>query len=401
MIAIPYPRDLASELAKSLAVRRPAAPSAAQLEQLLDVAFAATLLQEEGRPTVFTLGLVSEEEARRFQYDVEPFARPEHCAPGTIAKLAPATSRETQIGVRFTAGGDLETWGLVHVGDRRFAIDVEVGSPHMQVLGFRPGGLRIDSHGRPFLLYMNGAAHWYSGEDAGLTDVMREMLQPAEVSMKTLGSALLAHEFERLAERLVLAGHGGTILVSGPVDPKRRRRAPIGITIPESRSFRPPSALLKEAVEREEGDATVAAPSRPLPENPVHKSLALQRRHVDALDHVARLANVDGAVVMGTNLIVYGFGATIATPGKTMIPREIELNDPRHGSQRSTVAFHEAFKGHRHKSAAHFCTMQRKHADHIAIALVASQDGTLSLIGVTSTGIATVRPFVLRSVRHA
>jgi hypothetical protein len=133
-------------------------------------------------------------------------------------------------------------------------------------------------------------------------------------------------------------------------------------------------------------------------ENPERLRFDVQREHLYALDHVARLSNVDGAVVMGPGLCVFGFGATIDLSDETAIPPIdlFDLTKPGTPPQAVTVA---EFQGHRHKSAVHFCAMQLADDEaQMALAIVASQDGTLSLFGLVGKTIAVYRPFILRSV---
>src|SRR4051812_47477921 len=100
--AIVYPPELVQRLFDAIAsfeseaATPVAAPSPDELRAVLDAAWSATLLEEEGRRTDFTLGLVSEEEALGTRYRVLPFAAAVPCSAPTIAKLSLATDpRET------------------------------------------------------------------------------------------------------------------------------------------------------------------------------------------------------------------------------------------------------------------------------------------------------------------
>ena len=87
-------------------------PPVKQVEQLLDVAFAATFQNEEGRRTPFTLAFVSASDADGFGCGIDRFVEPQPFSAAHVVKLAPATDRrETVIAVHANEGGDLAIWG--------------------------------------------------------------------------------------------------------------------------------------------------------------------------------------------------------------------------------------------------------------------------------------------------
>jgi hypothetical protein len=264
------------------------------------------------------------------------------------------------------------------------------------VTGFRPGGLVVESHARRLLLYMNGVAHWYDRGAENLTTLLGDALQSTAASLGSSGASL-AHEFERLAERLVLAGHGGSLLIAGAGLGDPRSSQPHGVHLPASATFRSANTSLREAFLKDEcvsKDMTAGTNG----ESPGRVRFDVQREHLCALDHVARLSNVDGAVVMGPDLCVFGFGATIDLSDGTAIPA-IDLFDLTHPGAPPRSVTADDFHGHRHKSAVHFCAMQLADDEApMALAIVASQDGTLSLFGLVGKAIAVYRPFILRSV---
>ena len=89
---------------------------------MLDAAWSATLLEEEGRRCTFTLGFVSEQEVHATSCQVLAFAQPMPCRPQAIAKLALATDpRETIIGVHWSRARELTIWGLLQARRARLA----------------------------------------------------------------------------------------------------------------------------------------------------------------------------------------------------------------------------------------------------------------------------------------
>jgi len=392
-LPIVYPHELVRRLGDVIATLesdascRGASPSGVQLQTLLDVAWSATLIEEEGRRTTFTLGFVSEEEASLANCCALPLSEPMTCDPHAIAKLAVATDpHETIIALRWSRNEGLEIWGLLQAREADARADVVRGPQFLHVTGFRPGGLVVESHGRRLLLYMNGVAHWYESGAENITALLRDTLDATAATLGSTGGAL-AHEFERLAERLVLAGQGGTLLITEGGTLR-------GVHVPPTSTFRNANTCLRQAFLR---DATLLQSPFGGAEDVARRRNELERAHLHALDHVARLSNVDGAVVMGPDLSVYGFGATIDLTNETEIPL-MELHDLSSPAAPPKAITVDEFSGHRHKSAVHFCAMQRINQAKIALAIVASHDGALSLFGLTESGITVYRPFILRSV---
>jgi hypothetical protein len=85
-----------------------------------------------------------------------------------------------------------------------------------------------------------------------------------------------------------------------------------------------------------------------------------------------------------------GAGVTILTPDSSM-PEEVVIEDPRDpGVERRDKP--SSMGGNRHRSALCFCKQQ----EGLALALVASQDGNLSLFARRSDGLVhAIRPYEL------
>jgi hypothetical protein len=399
---VAYPHDLVGRLSATMLALQAeiptgeSVPTEDQIECMLDAAWSATLLEEEGRRGPFTLGFVSEAEALTTSCRLLAFAEPTPCGPPAIAKLALATDpRETIVAVQWSSESELEIWGLLQLGNLGSASDLD-RPRFLHVTGFRPGGLLIESHGRRILLYMNGVAHWYQRGGENITTLLRDTLHSTAVSLGSSGASL-AHEFERLAERLVFAGHGGSVLVAGAGLGDPHSSQPHGVHLPPTATFRPVDTSLREAFLKDECFSK-EVPAAANGESPGRLRFDVQRDHLSALDHVARLSNVDGAVVMGPDLCVFGFGASIDISEGTVVP-PIQLFDLRQPLSPPRAVTVDEFRGHRHKSAVHFCALQlAENEKRMALAIVASQDGALSLFGLVGNTIVVYRPFILRSV---
>lgn len=217
-----------------------------------------------------------------------------------------------------------------------------------------------------------------------------QVVVDTDEKLRGAGSGSIAHEFQRLAERLVLSGHGGTLIVYKSTPDA----IPDNVTIPDERTFVDVDTTLKDAFAADHHSGA--------------RNAKTERNHVKALDHVARLAAVDGAVVMQPDLSVIGFGATIVNKGEDVPIFEI---DPRVDSATHHALKLDAFKGQRHKSGVYFCAhhVERSRREleavkkdrnavptlAVALAIVASQDGDLTVFAATPRGVAVVRPFIL------
>ncbi len=387
-----YPRDLGARILPTideLLVREK--PTADQLAMLLEVAWQATQLEEEGRATVFAIAFADPAHVA-LNHTPATFVGSRPFDMNAIAKLAPAAHFEqTMIAVWPQEDGELRIWGLLHVGDPTFAIDLANPPGYLRIVGSRPGALDVAVGLVPLVRYANGVAHVYKRQETDITAVLRSSAYRAREL--GVGQGALAHEFERLAERLVRAGHGGCFLVFDTLSEKQA--LPVCVSIPEIGRFESVDRTLQTAFVNHEKAISGALTKEDRPR--------AERHHRDALDFVARLANVDGAVVMHSDLSVAGFGATVtlddallsAPPGIPVVEA-----DPRDPSK--TKRFDLSRVGHRHKAAIHYCAAQLR-AGHRpetkgmsqAFAIVGSQDGTLSLVSIVGASVQVLRPFVL------
>jgi hypothetical protein len=197
-------------------------------------------------------------------------------------------------------------------------------------------------------------------------------------------SAAAANDLVRLSQRMLAHEHGGTILVA------RSASATEGLTLHHAFSVGDGEhTLLKEALAQHEDALSTEGSSDPSETRPATIKNP-EEEHDEALDFVARLTAVDGAVVVRDDLALLGFGATIATPGAG-IPEEINVEDPTGSGEVKATPITE-LGGSRHRSAACYCAQQRD----AALAFVASQDGDLSVfIRGEDVQIHCLRPYEL------
>ena len=354
----------AQELAARLeAIGEPSAPlpDARALAQLVEVSFFAGLHEEEARRTELALAWT---EGMKGCSAVIELARPVPATPKNIAKLAPAANRDaTSLAVR-PEGDGLVVWALLQHGTSRQL-------PLMMRL-LAPGVLRADYLGVPRALYARGEilfvdeAHRVEAPARRLTEAFTCWREEAEIDAR-------AATVTRLAARALEHGHGGMILIL-PAN-----AAPCGVRMhyevgPGAELLAAHYAALIEGAAPAERVARIAAPRGADDRAPL--------RYDGAIDLVAGLTATDNALLLDTDLRVRGFGVQV-------IEGEATLQPFRHRNP-YTADMHvddiSTFKGTRHPAGVIFCLRQ----DGEAAAIVASQDGRLSLVTKDARGVVEV-----------
>jgi len=332
-------------------------PSTDLVRTMVDVSYAASLLEEEGRRVRFALGFLTPEGARALRHGVFRFRAPLPLEPNILAKAALATeSSRTAIGVQSSSTGEPEIWGMVHHGDRSFGLNVEYSPTYFSVRVLRAGTFTVHFDERLVLLFCRDHARFFDRP----IDLLGTLRDRAGVGVS------VAEDLVRLAQRMLAHAHGGTILVV------RSMATAEGLALHHAFSVEDGEhTLLKEALAQHEG--TLPAPTRGSdPDHVVHLKEP-EEQHDEALDFVARLTAVDGAVIVRDDLTLLGFGAMIATP-QAGVPEDVVVEDPT-ASGEVKVTTIEELGGNRHRAAASYCAQQRSRA----LAFVASQDGDLSV----------------------
>jgi len=362
--------DLANVNRRNAEQVRPV-PSRNHLRELLDVTYAASLMEEEGRRISLAVGYLSAEGASALGFKVFPFKQALAFSSRRLAKVALATDpARTTVGVWPSSSGQLKAWGLIHHGDHTFAIDLKFQPTYLSLRVLRPGTFTAHFDERLALLFSRDHFHIFT-KKFDLLGTLRDGagLAPA-----------VAEALCRLAKRMLAHGHGGTLLVTD------EQHTPEGLTLHSAFTSKNALSLLKDALELHEGSG--AEPGM-ADAHAIHARSRLEEQHDDALDFVAQLSAVDGAVVLRTDLNLLGFGATISTPERS-VPRHVTEAHPKDGRSRKVTI--DKIGGNRHRSAICFCAQQKG----TALALVASQDGDLSLFGRRDDGsVHVIRPFEL------
>ncbi|RYD83521.1 MAG: hypothetical protein EOP53_00570 [Sphingobacteriales bacterium] len=323
------------------------APTAQEIERLIDVAFWASLRREEGNSPKVSLAFLPPEQA------TEPllFAEKLPLTASVLTKLSPGIERPgIHLGV-WHNNGDLYIWGAMH-GIRALCLILDVSEPGLLVIKHR----RLAGFGK----FVNLAV--LKGDQIKIIDESNLNLPdcPAVLSSllgftspKTWNDSV--NVMVQLAVSMRSHKHGGALLVV----PSTHHSWQDSIVHPVSYAVSPSFSGLADLVMQSESEK-------------IQKNLwqSAIRREVDSL---AGLTAVDGATIVNDKYELIAFGAKItrATQGKTI--EQIVYTEPVVGSKAAII--HPAqYGGTRHLSAAQFVQDQQD-----AIALVASQDGRFTI----------------------
>lgn len=371
------PAELAARLARhfdAIALPQAPLPDAADLSELIEVMFFASMHEEEGRRSVFN---VAWQPGSKDCSALLAIATPVPVTPKNLAKLAPATQREaTSIAVRRTPNG-LVAWALL----QRSA----AAAPPFTIWALAPGVLRVDHDGTPCALYARGEI-WLQNEAQPITSPSRTLTriftQWRADADPHVGIDLRAAVLTRIAARALAHGHGGLILIVPAQLPE-----PLGVRMHY------PVAAGRDAIAKSYAEVTRLVPAEQRLQRLVEsRERALdgrmnvrdqaQIRLSEAIEFVARLTSIDNAVLLDTDLNVRGFGVQVLESEASQVQFEHRspYSDDVHNDDLST------FRGTRHPAGVIFCMRQPCEA----AAIIASQDSRLSLASKDEQGLVQV-----------
>lgn len=352
----------------------PDLPDLRDLRSLVELAFFASLNEEEGQRLAFTIAWMDRATPDRAVFEI---ARPVRATPKNVAKLAPATSREaTAIAVR-RAGDDLMVWGLCQQNEAR--------EQPLTIHALAPGVLRVELAGIPRALYTRGEILLLGGEHQvksparRLTAAFACWARDADPRTRVDARAALV---TRIAARALEHGHGGMILI---IPAEVREPEGVRMHYPVSAGANVLAQRYEELmgnVPAEERLARIAAARIRSADGHLNVRDEAQIRASDAVGFVARLTAIDNALLLDTALHVRGFGVQVIEgyAPKQSFEHVSPYSDDIHVDDLST------FKGTRHPAGVIFCLRQPGEA----AAIIASQDGRLTLAIKDARGIIEV-----------
>ena len=329
-------------------------PTVAQLRELVATTFWASLERNEGRSVFPQVVLV---DATVVGYK---FAQ---AVPFDAAQLAwYSLTLSPNRGLAVTALPESSEPTIAGVALMEFnALAIRAIAPGVLVL----------SVGQPMALLRGAHADLL---DRGLKEKARELMQgvgaPGEGGDRRARNVLL-----RLAQAVRRLNHGGVVLIVPKDSTDWKGTADGG-----RGGAREPYEGLARAVRRShETRQRQDSIDRDGPIAPEELRFILSGSSSEAnqlvqfaIDEVAALANVDGAIVLDSALNVLGFGAKI---GVHLEPFQVRVLEPTQGSTVRLVAV-DQIGGMRHQSAASFVRNTEGSS-----AIVASQDGCISVFG--------------------
>jgi hypothetical protein len=330
--------------AKELAARLDGFGDEGELAALVELAFFASLHEEEARRSTLTIAWTS---GARDCMAAVSLREPVRATPKNLAKLAPAVDRDAALAVR-REDGELVIWGL---------LQHRHGARPLTIRALAAGVLRVDHLGVPRALYARG-------ETIFLGDVKSPARRLTAAFERWAGAEIepRAATITRIAARALALGHGGMILI-----------VPAGVEPVGVRTHYEIGHGADLLAGRYADAMDGAAPSERL----------ARIDSLDAtLDFIASLTATDNALLIDTDLCVRGFGVQVIegeTPHRSF-EHVSPYRDDKHVDDIST------FKGTRHPAGVIFCLRQPGEA----AAIIASQDGRLSLVIKDARGAVEV-----------
>jgi hypothetical protein len=371
-------------------------PPLSVLVEILNTCFFASLKQEEGRPTQFNLVLcgltkLSNPAFHNSRYtkifNLMRFASPRAFSASELVRLAPACEPDKTL---LLASHDekkagLCLWGIVDVGKDSSGSHISLSEFQVRMLA--PGELRIILHGRTFCNYKNGEVLFperslvnsgciYRFFKPTSLNLVREVM--AATGQKT---RCQIHErdfrainyfitLQKIAERIHEMKHGGCIFIV----PEKKK--PLHTDVKYQCDDKTIWICLKgKLILHDQYYGTDSA-------TPVKHDAAtatslqdeiqgVENGLRDALDTLARLTAVDGAVMVNRKLELIGFGAVVKL-GQTA-PYKVFRCEDRRATRKKQIAI-ESY-GTRHRSAFEFCFRNQP-----SVAIVVSQDGGVKTV---------------------
>jgi len=346
------------------------------LSTLVETAFWADLQSNEGRTTRVRLAVASPDQVP----GAVCFACPIRYEVPEIVKLAPAVPLGYYLGVTQGDNG-FQIWGFAH----------ELGIRALDTIAIEtaePGTVRVDvGPYRPFAILDGRSNEIIAATGTDLAHFLQRKLEKAFPPSDILETQAIWRECLALADlvRMILSdGHGGAVLIV-PTDSEDSLK----YLSPFPYRFKVANTSVSDVIRTELSDTDAQGKvfqdllQAPIPEELKNRILSKFPRSTwlgwrAAMQAVAALAGVDGAVVMTRDLSLLGFGAKIEFKPGSDVP--VNKFQAKPGDQPVVSSRIEDLGGMRHQSAARFIE-----ANKGAVAIVVSQDRHVSVMNWDDT----------------
>jgi hypothetical protein len=368
-------------------------PSNKILSDILVKSFYASCELEEGRYATFAVQLRDQktvENYYRFRFD-----KPKEFTVPVLTKLASAIDyRQSSIGIREN-DNQLEIFGIIRHGTMAYRFKqgelffggVTMGAmmdDYLRLIVHGPGQIDI-THGERSVLSLRNGQIVSPGllalaRHGPLTELIKRRLERANFPKDHLFefSTLITLISQKMLERR----KGGTLIwccSQSPCD------LDIGYKLELENKFNEITEAIYDKINPSRADRWVANPHGL---KDIRGIIATNIQ--DAASFIADLSTIDGAVVLGSELEVLGFGAKINW--KATDDFEVTLAENYEGEGKDAGALLRSL-GTRHRSAAWFCF---RNPDTIAV--VISEDGLVSCMHKHEEKLLLWRPVRLELV---
>ncbi len=384
-------------------------PPKAVFDEIIDVCYHASMLTEEGRPTVFRIVFLGSQSpiSPRDGEDLPPVTRyllkePRPFTQGELRRLAPvADPRRVLIAVE-PSGGRLQIYGLVDIGmalwemARHERVMGHSSPEALVVMSTRPGELSISRGDRPVLRLRDGgivtaaqsvllegpiAEFFYLASGV----FIRNACQLSGIDQDPAEDDGLSFAHRSFIESVLLytaeLKHGGTLLFVPEeiTDEDSRLLSRVSIKYVLS-STRPRNALVSAMAARLKHNALAEKleSRRTVKGEELEQldALAWDQQNCedaarDAARFIASLTAVDGAVVLTDTLRIIGFGAEVTASFSG--GDKVHVAHTAGAAETKEVRFAEY--GTRHRSAFRFVASMEP-----SVGFIMSQDGGVKAV---------------------
>jgi hypothetical protein len=357
------------------------------LRRLVDLVFYTSLSRDEGRFLRFTVAAF---EAKKTIFNVASFAPVRLESPGSLLRLAPASSHPDCALLIKERNGQLYCHGVVNVGPMGY--EWAPGTPHVSGGASRPPSFELTVRDPANLMSAGGeytsyelragkirrlSPYWILGPVKDLSGKFRDYLekevtkQDGSDAAKIVGGPNYSQQFHHIMSRMlriaIEARHGGAFVII-PTDSSDANAFGIRLKYPTSNLDLGLNAInywlaCVEYVKSETTDNSL-----------LRRTIVSRSKMLTEAEVAGNLSGVDGCVVLNRKLQVCRFGGEILVSDDEARKAIRPFTDVASGDEWSYDDFMKGIGGTRHKSAARLC---RAHAN--VLVFVVSQDGDLKL----------------------
>lgn len=385
-------------------------PADRALRELLSIVYNTSLQQEEGRQLSFCVINISEESAKtntqlRFSgYRIVSFETTRRCTAEELRRLSPAAEpKRSMIAVALNSRREWEIWGLIDSGTHLWEAahhgdvdEVRPPPPALVMASEGPGHLRFSCASEDVLALKHGEVHYpergifWAGPLATFLNPARRRFQnevnaPRRRERPYIEDQEYPSRFYTFCLMRVLQGiqerrHGATVILLPEADAGQAPSLP-DLSIKYSCDYPHAWPLMVKKLQLDHActlfvldvlskqDAVALSRTREYILADTERREASEQLY-DALDFIASLSAVDGALVLTRRLEVIGFGAEVRANTSALSNIQLASSSSPHLQEAPINQF-----GTRHRSAFRFCAENRQ-----AVAFVISRDGGVKVV---------------------